>query len=575
MVEKPRRPAGDPTGGQVAHHRGTEPDVTLDPALVDVLESAARPQQLVPDAVLVGGSAAAAYAGHRLSFDHHHVVDDLRGRFDVVLEALEAEGEWVTNQVRPGKVILGQIGDIEAGVRQLIRRTPLEVTELTLPSGAKVRVPTPDETLRIKAFLIVKRNQVRDYLDVAALADRYGIDHAAAALARIDDYYADQHDGQGEGGASQAVRELAAPTTAHPATPTALHRDEGLAPRWHQWSDVVSVCRRRRGELAHHLGGNPLALAVVLVGVVVVDAGERGRGMVDAVPVGQRGDVEVVADLVALDDQERLDPQRLVRSRNPHLRPGRQGQLGDLQRGAPDELANTGLDVPDLTKDHLAGPYPVGDPLPLGLQSLQDDVEPSTQVVDDMVVVEGQPVPHMCRRGAVTDQNRVGDQLLQPGGGLQDIHEGRVQRHVRLGASMVGDLPAGGVANGLAWLLDHGAMLSDLIRTVERPSTAGATDADHQRAARPRIAVRSTSDGIDRRYLLGMVTLPDTQTGAHSGLCAASSASGVVRRRRRAGVPGCAPCQSGRGGARTDEETPKGAGGLRSRRALRARRKSG
>src|SRR5665648_505290 len=209
MVEKPRTPAGDPTGGQVAHHRGTEPDVTLDPALVDVLESAARPQQLVPDAVLVGGSAAAAYAGHRLSFDHDHVVDDLRGRFDVVLEALEAEGEWVTNRVRPGKVILGQIGDIEAGVRQL-----------------------------------VKRNQVRDYLDVAALADRYGIDHAAAALARIDDYYADQHDGQGEGVASQVVRQLAAPTPADTATLKELHRYKGLAPRWHQWSDVVSVCRR-------------------------------------------------------------------------------------------------------------------------------------------------------------------------------------------------------------------------------------------------------------------------------------------------------------------------------------------
>lgn len=249
MVEKPRRPAGGPAGGQVAHRPGTEPDVTLDPTLVDVLESAARLQQLVPDAVLVGDSAAAAHAGHRLSFDHDHVVDDLRGRFDVVLEALEAEGEWVTNRVRPGKVILGQIGDIEAGVRQLIRRTPLEVTELTLPSGAKVRVSTPDETLRIKAFLIVKRNQVRDYLDVAALADRYGIDHAAAVLARIDDYYADQHDGKGEGVASQVVRQLAAPTPADTATLKELHRYKGLAPRWHQWSDVVSVCRRLAAEI--------------------------------------------------------------------------------------------------------------------------------------------------------------------------------------------------------------------------------------------------------------------------------------------------------------------------------------
>src|SRR5674476_902848 len=243
MVEKPRKPVGDPAGGQVAHHRGTEPDVTLDPALVDVLESATRLQQLVPDAVLVGDSAAAAYAGHRLSFDHDHVVDDLRGRFDVVLEALEAEGEWVTNRVRPGKVILGQIGDIEAGVRQLIRRTPLEVTELTLPSGAKVRVPTPDETLRIKAFLIVKRNQVRDYLDVAALADRYGIAHAAAVLDHIDDYYSDQHDGAGRGVASQVIRQLADPRPADTATIKDLARYKGLAPRWHRWSDVVAVCR--------------------------------------------------------------------------------------------------------------------------------------------------------------------------------------------------------------------------------------------------------------------------------------------------------------------------------------------
>ncbi|MGW6426478.1 hypothetical protein ACWF82_27715 [Nocardia sp. NPDC055053] len=46
--------------------------------LVAVLESAARLQVLVPDAVLVGGSAAALYAGHRDSYDHDHVLRDLR-----------------------------------------------------------------------------------------------------------------------------------------------------------------------------------------------------------------------------------------------------------------------------------------------------------------------------------------------------------------------------------------------------------------------------------------------------------------------------------------------------------------
>lgn len=153
-----------------------------------MLESAARLQEIVPDAVLVGDSAAAVYAGHRESYDHDHVLVDLRDRFDIALEALESEGDWVTNRVQPAKLILGQLGDIEAGVRQLIRERPLESTEITVQSGRRLRVPTAEETLRIKAFLIVRRNQTRDYLDVAALSDRYGVEASARVLARIDDY---------------------------------------------------------------------------------------------------------------------------------------------------------------------------------------------------------------------------------------------------------------------------------------------------------------------------------------------------------------------------------------------------
>jgi len=140
----------------------------------------------VPDAVLVGGSAAAPWANHRSSFDHDHVLEDLGDRFDAVLDAIEATDGWVTNRVTPGKVILGELGDIESGVRQLIRKRPLEVIEVSLPSRHVLRVPTPDETLRIKGYLIVRRNQVRDYLDVAALSDRYGIAHAADVLGHID-----------------------------------------------------------------------------------------------------------------------------------------------------------------------------------------------------------------------------------------------------------------------------------------------------------------------------------------------------------------------------------------------------
>jgi hypothetical protein len=218
------------------------------PELRAVLESAARLQELVPDAVLVGGSAAALYAAHRDSFDHDHVVRDLRDRFDLVLEALESEGDWVTSRVQPGKLILGRLGDIEAGVRQMIRARPLETVEVSLPSGRSLRVPTADETLRVKGFLLVRRNQTRDYLDVIALADRYGLKASAAVLARIDDYYADQH-GEGRGVAAQVARQLADPRPADVSVTRQLDSYRNLAPRWRDWQQVRAVCRELAGVM--------------------------------------------------------------------------------------------------------------------------------------------------------------------------------------------------------------------------------------------------------------------------------------------------------------------------------------
>lgn len=173
---------------------------------------------------------------------------DLRGRFDVVLEALESEGEWVTNRVVPGKVILGRLGDIEAGVRQMIRTQPLETTQVTLPSGRVLKVPTAAETLRVKGFLIVRRNQTRDYLDVAALADRYGIHEAAGILARIDNYYADQH-GAGRGIAAQLVRQLADPRPKDSSVTKQLGAYRNLHTRWTDWGEVRSVCGRLAAEM--------------------------------------------------------------------------------------------------------------------------------------------------------------------------------------------------------------------------------------------------------------------------------------------------------------------------------------
>ena len=76
-----------------------------------VLQSGARLQRLVPDAVLVGGSAAAFHARHRDSFDHDHVVRDLEQRFGAVLDALESDPEWVFNRSTPGKIILDELAE--------------------------------------------------------------------------------------------------------------------------------------------------------------------------------------------------------------------------------------------------------------------------------------------------------------------------------------------------------------------------------------------------------------------------------------------------------------------------------
>jgi hypothetical protein len=208
-----------------------------------VMSSAAKLQSIVPDAVLVGGSAAALYAGHRESYDHDHVLADLAERFDLVLEALEATDGWVTNRVRPKKIILGSLGDIEAGVRQMIRKRPLQTTQVRLATGDLVNVPTPDETIRIKAFLLVARNQTRDFLDVAALADSVGIDHAAAVISDMDSFYADQH-GEGDGVASQCTRQLSKPQPADARVTGELAHYKGLADRWHDWKETVTICER-------------------------------------------------------------------------------------------------------------------------------------------------------------------------------------------------------------------------------------------------------------------------------------------------------------------------------------------
>jgi hypothetical protein len=210
-----------------------------EPSLDEVLAMAARLQTLVPGAVLVGGSAAALYAHHRESLDHDHVVADLAERYESVLENLEALGDWSLVKATPGKIILGELGGIETGIRQLMRSRPLEIAEVEV-QGKRLTVPTAAEILRIKAWLAISRNQTRDYLDVAALADHIGLDEAAAVLKDIDDYYADVNP-RPEAVATQLVRQLSDPRPRDAEVTERLADYKALDPRWHDWSTVKAT----------------------------------------------------------------------------------------------------------------------------------------------------------------------------------------------------------------------------------------------------------------------------------------------------------------------------------------------
>lgn len=217
----------------------------------EVLAAAAHLQAVLEGAVLVGGTAAAHHAGHRVSFDADHVLVDLRDRFDQLVDALEATDGWATARVRRPVLILGRLDGIETGIRQLIRRRPLDVEQVDV-SGQSLVVPTLEEMARIKAWLALRRNAVRDYLDLVALADRLG-PRAPVVLGDIDSYYADQLGPGGQRVATQLAKQLAEP---HPydLDDVDLARYRKLVPRWRSWDAVREACRDLAVALLDRLG---------------------------------------------------------------------------------------------------------------------------------------------------------------------------------------------------------------------------------------------------------------------------------------------------------------------------------
>ncbi len=203
-----------------------------------VLSAAARLQRILPDAVLVGGTASAIHAAHRFSRDADHVLTDMRSRFDDVLKDLESVAGWKTARVQRPVQILGSLDGIETGVRQLIRDEPLQTTVVEFDGGRRITVPTEAEILRIKGVLILKRNATRDYLDFVALASHLGDDGVAAALQSFDRLYVQT---SGESPLQQLQIQLAN-AMPYDLEETELTEYKNLNPCWHDWLTVKAAC---------------------------------------------------------------------------------------------------------------------------------------------------------------------------------------------------------------------------------------------------------------------------------------------------------------------------------------------
>ncbi|MGE2692081.1 MMPL family transporter [Mycolicibacterium pulveris] len=190
-----------------------------------VVKSAARLKTLAPQSVTVADPLALSGCepvtttlrtvvdidgGHRNGSDTKtlatatlpmHPVTIWRGRLAVALDALQAASDY------------------EGAPLQ--RRSPVETTNVLLPTGDRLQIPTGAETMRLQGYLIMCRNSARDYAEFAELVDALDTRTAALVLAGMDRYYAGDQ-ARAQWVATQLVRRLADPRPSDEPDPETL-----------------------------------------------------------------------------------------------------------------------------------------------------------------------------------------------------------------------------------------------------------------------------------------------------------------------------------------------------------------
>ncbi|MEB3020238.1 MMPL family transporter [[Mycobacterium] crassicus] len=154
-------------------------------------------------AKLTGGWQARTGTGRALprAVRPVHPVTVWRRRLAIALDALETEA-WAANEI-------GLQGPV------LARTRPMETAAVQLPTGDRLQIPTGAETLRLTGYLLMARNNRRDYAELAELVEVLDPQTVADALSGIDRYYSGQP-AERQWMATQLVCRLAEPEPTDP-----------------------------------------------------------------------------------------------------------------------------------------------------------------------------------------------------------------------------------------------------------------------------------------------------------------------------------------------------------------------
>jgi heme transporter len=172
---------------------------------------------------LIGGRASRNGIAHMVAESDRpvHPVTLWRGRLSVAIDALQTDLKTKRESTPESKYE---------------RRSPVETTNVQLPTGDRLLIPTGAEALRLKGYLIMCRNRSRDYAEFADMVGTVEPETAALVLGGMDEYYCCQSSGR-EWIATQLVRRLADP---HPCDLTDGQWPE--AGEKTDWDEVKQRC---------------------------------------------------------------------------------------------------------------------------------------------------------------------------------------------------------------------------------------------------------------------------------------------------------------------------------------------